>query len=82
MRDINSSNGDNRTPNRSRASSDFHGGSVGTRSGKSRLSNGVHLSAGALAKLRRELRSLAGSDRPRTIEFALAMMTKYPELNA
>jgi hypothetical protein len=61
---INSSNGNNRTPNRSRASSDVLG----------------RLSAGALAKLRGELRRLARSNRPRTIEFASAMLTRYPEL--
>jgi hypothetical protein len=66
MRTINSSNGNNRTSNRPRASSDVRG----------------RLSAGALAKLRGELRRLARSNRPRTIEFALATMTKYPELGA
>jgi hypothetical protein len=82
MRIINSSSGNNRTPNRSRASSDSRGRSVEVTSGKSRLTNGVHLSAGALTKLRGELRRLARSNRPRTIQFANSMLAKYPELRA
>lgn len=80
METINSSNGNNRTPARSMASSDFRGRSVEATSGKSGLT--VRLSAGTLAKLRGELRRLARSSRPKTIEFTNSMWTKYPELRA
>lgn len=74
------SNGNNRAPARSRASSDFRGRSVEAASGKSGLT--VRLSAGTLTKLRAELRRLARSSRPKTIEFTNSIWTKYPELRA
>jgi hypothetical protein len=80
MRTVNSRNGNNRTPARSRASSDFRGRSVEATSEKSGLT--VRLSVVASAKLRVELRRLARSNSPKTIEFANRMWDRYPELRA